>query len=566
MSVGPTMIERLRKAYIPLFTQITVPYILLALLIAAGGTYVVTRLIFQSLEERFLNELIQTTIISKQSLVRTEENLLAAQRLAGNTVGVAQAISAGDTELLRALVEPGAFNTGLEAFAILQADGQALLSLGLDDAGNGYQELPTQSAYSQQDFVRKALTGAEDTAGDKFVGLVPTPAGQYLFVSGPVYSANGELVGAALAGISLNTLSAQVRAETLAQVSFYNENGFPLSSSFEEAMPLDLFQLNDLRTHPEDGVSRNLGSAQSGQNELISVWQVRDTQALGYLGVALAPRFLVQASQFTRENTLVLMVASLLLVILIGLLIANYISRPIQELKLAAQQIAAGNLQVSVPEQGQNEISVLSQSFNTMAKSLRGSRRQLFKAYNETIEGWAQATDMRDHETEGHSRRVADLSVELAKSLGLHGSDLVHLYRGALLHDIGKIGIRDEILLKPGKLDAEELVQMQKHPVLAKDFLEKIEFLQPAMDVPYAHHERWDGSGYPRGLKGTEIPLPARIFAVVDVWDALTSDRPYRRAWSQAETLAYIKEQSGKHFDPAMAQAFLELMEPTSGK
>lgn len=357
-----------------------------------------------------------------------------------------------------------------------------------------------------------------------------------------------------------------MRAETLAQVSFYNENGFPLSSSFEEAMPLDLFQLNDLRTHPEDGVSRNLGSAQSGQNELISVWQVRDTQALGYLGVALAPRFLVQASQFTRENTLVLMVASLLLVILIGLLIANYISRPIQELKLAAQQIAAGNLQVSVPEQGQNEISVLSQSFNAMAKSLRGSRRQLFKAYNETIEGWAQATDMRDHETEGHSRRVADLSVELAKSLGLHGSDLVHLYRGALLHDIGKIGIRDEILLKPGKLDVEELVQMQKHPVLAKDFLEKIEFLQPAMDVPYAHHERWDGSGYPRGLKGTEIPLPARIFAVVDVWDALTSDRPYRRAWSQAETLAYIKEQSGKHFDPAMAQAFLELMEPTSGK
>ncbi|MCW5877650.1 MAG: HD domain-containing protein [Anaerolineales bacterium] len=560
------MIKRLREAYIPLFTQITVPYILLALLIAAGGTYVVTRLIFQSLEERFLNELIQTTIISKQSLVRTEESLLAAQRLAGHTIGVAQAISAGDTELLRALVEPGAFNTGLEALAILQADGQALLSLGLDDASNGYQELSTLSAYSQQDFVHKALTGAEDTAGDKFVGLVPTQAGQYLFVSGPVYSANGELVGAALAGVSLNTLSVQVRAETLAQVSFYDNSGFPLSSSFEEAMPLDAFQLSDLRAHPEDGVSRNLGSAQSGQNELISAWQVRDTQALGYLGIALAPRFLVQASQFTRENTLVLMVASLLLVILIGLLIANYISRPIQELKLAAQQIAAGNLQVSVPEQGQNEISVLSQSFNAMAKSLRGSRRQLFKAYDETIEGWAQATDLRDHETEGHSRRVADLSVQLAKSLGLHGADLVHLYRGALLHDIGKIGIRDEILLKPGKLDAEELLQMQKHPVLAKDFLEKIEFLQPAMDVPYAHHERWDGSGYPRGLKGTDIPLSARIFAVVDVWDALTSDRPYRRAWSRAETLAHIKEQSGKHFDPAMAQAFLEMMQAGSGK
>lgn len=560
------MIERLRKAYIPLFTQITVPYILLALLIAAGGTYVVTRLIFQSVEERFLNELIQTTLISKQSLVRTEESLLAAQRLAGNTVGVAQAIDAGDRELLRALVEPGAFNTGLEALAILQADGQTLLSLGLDEQGSRYQELETLSAYAQQEFVRKALAGAEDAAGDKFVGLVATRAGQYLFVSGPIYSASGGVAGVALAGISLDSLSSQVRSETLAQISFYAENGFPLSSSFVQAMPLDAFQLSDLRSHPEDGVSRSLGSAQSGENELLSVWQVRDAQSLGYLGVALAPRFLVQASQFTRENTLVLMMASLLLVILIGLLIANRISRPVEELKLAAQQIAAGNLQVSVPEQGQNEIGILSQSFNAMAKSLRGSRRQLLQAYNETIEGWAQATDLRDHETEGHSRRVADLSVQLAKSLGVHGADLVHLYRGALLHDIGKIGIRDEILLKPGKLDIEELAQMQKHPVFAKEFLEKIEFLQPALDIPYAHHERWDGSGYPRGLKGTQIPLPARIFAVVDVWDALTNDRPYRQAWSQAETLAYLKEQSGQHFEPAMVQAFLELMEPGLGQ
>ncbi|WP_427365533.1 HD domain-containing phosphohydrolase [Candidatus Caldatribacterium saccharofermentans] len=192
--------------------------------------------------------------------------------------------------------------------------------------------------------------------------------------------------------------------------------------------------------------------------------------------------------------------------------------------------------------------------------NLEHSNIELVQAYDATLEGWAYALELRDRETEGHSRRVTELTVRIAREMGIKDEKIVHIRRGALLHDIGKLGIPDEILLKPGKLTEEEWEIMKKHPVYAYEMLSKIAYLRPALDIPYCHHEKWDGSGYPRGLKGEEIPLPARIFAVVDVFDALTSDRPYRKAWSREEAIAYIKERSGKDFDPAVVEVFLEVI------
>ena len=200
----------------------------------------------------------------------------------------------------------------------------------------------------------------------------------------------------------------------------------------------------------------------------------------------------------------------------------------------------------------------------TMFEELNRSHIELTLAYDTTIEGWAQALELRDQETEGHTRRVADLTVKLAQALGISSEDLVHIRRGALLHDIGKMGIPDRILLKPGPLTEEEWEIMKKHPVYAWELLSSIRYLRPALDIPYCHHEHWDGTGYPRGLKGEEIPLSARIFAVVDVWDALTSDRPYRLAWTREKALEYIKEQAGHHFDPQIAERFLELLQEFS--
>lgn len=194
-------------------------------------------------------------------------------------------------------------------------------------------------------------------------------------------------------------------------------------------------------------------------------------------------------------------------------------------------------------------------------RELEKSNLDLAVAYETTLEGWARTLELRDRETQGHSQRVLDMTLRMARKLGFTDEEIIHVQRGALLHDIGKMGVPDHILLKEGPLTEEEWEIMRKHPVYANDMLSTIPFLRKATDIPYCHHEKWDGSGYPRGLKGEEIPLSARIFAIVDVWDALRSDRPYRPAWSDEEAIKYIKEQSGKHFDPAVVEVFLEIQE-----
>jgi len=195
-----------------------------------------------------------------------------------------------------------------------------------------------------------------------------------------------------------------------------------------------------------------------------------------------------------------------------------------------------------------------------MLEELQRSNIDLRVAYDATIEGWSKALDLRDNETENHTLRVVDMSLRLAEKMGIKNDDLIHIKRGAMLHDIGKMGVPDEILHKPGPLTDDEWVIMRQHPQFAYEMLSTISYLHRALDIPGSHHEKWDGTGYPRGIKGEQIPLAARLFAIVDVWDALRSDRPYRKAWPDDKVVEYIKEQSGKHFDPAIVEIFLELL------
>jgi len=177
-----------------------------------------------------------------------------------------------------------------------------------------------------------------------------------------------------------------------------------------------------------------------------------------------------------------------------------------------------------------------------------------------TLAAWAKALEYRDKETEGHSRRLVELSTQLARALNRSEEEIVHLRRGALLHDIGKLAIPDDILLKPGELNDAERRMMQQHPTYAKQMLAQVSFLQPSVEIAYSHHERWDGLGYPEGLKGEAIPLSARIFAIVDQWDALTSDRPYRKAWTRETVIAYLQENAGKIYDPEIVNVFLTII------
>jgi len=191
--------------------------------------------------------------------------------------------------------------------------------------------------------------------------------------------------------------------------------------------------------------------------------------------------------------------------------------------------------------------------------NLQQSNRELLQSYDATIEGWSRALDLRDKETEGHTQRVAKTTVEFARALGLNEQELVQVRWGALLHDIGKMGVPDGILLKHGALTLEEWVTMRMHPIFACEMLAPIHYLRLALDIPCHHHEKWDGTGYPHGLKGEEIPLTARIFAVIDVWDALSSDRPYRLAWEKDNVREQIRAESGTHFDPQIVDMFMRM-------
>jgi putative nucleotidyltransferase with HDIG domain len=215
-----------------------------------------------------------------------------------------------------------------------------------------------------------------------------------------------------------------------------------------------------------------------------------------------------------------------------------------------------------------HDITALKQLENDLRKlntqleeRVQDRTRELAEAYDTTLEGWAHALELRDKETEGHSRRVTDTTLKMAKRLGFSEDILEQIRRGAILHDIGKMGVPDEILHKLNQLTEEEREIVKKHPEIAYKLLKPIPFLRRALEIPYSHHEKWDGSGYPQGLKGGEIPISARIFAIADVWDALSNNRPYNKAWPREKIIEYMKEQSGIHFDPRLVQLFLEMLE-----
>jgi putative nucleotidyltransferase with HDIG domain len=209
--------------------------------------------------------------------------------------------------------------------------------------------------------------------------------------------------------------------------------------------------------------------------------------------------------------------------------------------------------------QALKQVAAHEQELEEINRELQQSNYELIQAYDSTIEGWGHALDLRDQETEGHSQRVVALTRKVARKVGMSEEDLVHLTRGGLLHDIGKMAISDKVLLKEGELTTEERELMRKHPLHAYQMLSSIEYLKPALDIPYSHHERWNGSGYPQGLKGEEIPLGARIFAIADTWDALTSERRYHKPWSKEKACKHIKTRAGSHFDPDLVEVFLKM-------
>lgn len=243
----------------------------------------------------------------------------------------------------------------------------------------------------------------------------------------------------------------------------------------------------------------------------------------------------------------------------------NFRTNSLLGVPMRIQNRVTGVLEALNKRQGtftEEDVKILTAIASQAAVAIENAQlvQALQDSYDSTLEGWAAALDLRDKETEGHSQRVTVLTVQLAQAIGVSQDALTYLRQGALLHDIGKMAVPDSILHKQGPLTEQEKAVMRQHPLNAYNMLYPIAYLRSALDIPYCHHEKWDGSGYPRGLKGEEIPLAARIFTIIDVWDALRSNRPYREAWSEKKTIAYIQKQAGKSFDPKIVKNFVDVI------
>ena len=565
----PRSVPRARFRF-PLRAKITIPYLILAIGLAVGAGYMVLRIVFDTADERFSNQLIETEKLCVEGMVREESRLLKTLRLVAFTDGLAEALGRGDTQALTELTIGVTAAQGEEEVALLDSHGDVVLEIHQSSNGGATEFIPVYgnaTDFAAQPFVEKVLSGTIDAEGDKFSGVAFHNQRYMFYVSGPVKDSQGQLVGVVLVGKSLQTLANQLREETLSQVTLYDLQGNILATTLAEALPLDADTAATLISNKDTSSLRRKGSDQRSFNifdlqytELLGAWQVRSTEVIGVLGASLANNYWITASTPTRVQMFSLIAVLILLVFVIGVEIADRIANPIQNLVAASSEVAAGNFDVKLQATGNDEVGYLTAAFNTMVENLDKSRMDLIQAYDETIEGWAIMLDQRDEDTEGHTRRVTELALEVARHFGLSAEELVQIRRGALLHDIGKISVPDHILKKKGKLTPEEWEVMRLHPVVAFNVLSSIEYLRPALDIPYAHHERWDGSGYPRGLRGEEIPLAARIFSVIDVWDAMTSDRPYRPAMDPQEVLDHIFTESGKLFDPQVVEVFWDVI------
>jgi len=565
--------KTVQRVRFPIRAKITVPYLILSLVLALAAAYVITQLVTENVQERFNRQLFESGKISSELIVGYETKLLETRRLLANVEGVPSAILSNDPDALRSLTLGIIANDQQEAVEFLDAKGNHVLSIHHRSGGNPEDyEASTggQTIFSDLEIVQNIINGLIDTQGDKFADLVRADFGDFLYVSGPIYNAQNELVGVVMVGRSLPTMAEDMRVKTFAQISFYDKSGQVIYSTlpFPHNLTPDLavltISLKDVSSTTRDlSNSRDMTVANILYSEVLGSWEVRGGYQLGVLGVALSKNTLVAVSTNSRWEIFLLVGFALFLIILLGINLANSITRPLLRLVQASKIVADGNLNVKLNAQSNDEVSVLTDSFNKMVASLHQSHNELIQSYDETLKGWADALELRDKETEGHSERVAFLTIQLAKAMGIKGGALMNIRRGALLHDIGKMGTPDSILHKTGPLNEEERRIIEKHPQDAYDMLKKIDYLQSALEIPYSHHERWDGSGYPQGLKGKDIPIAARIFAVVDVYDALTSDRVYRKAYPKPAAIKYLIENSGRDFDPTVVDAFIRILNPT---
>ena len=535
--------------------RIVLPFIVLVLFIGLVGIAVVSAQVGGSVEGAADNSLVQNSLRTNDRLAALENDRLQQLRAAADTAGIATATGRGDGAAVGRLLGPIVGNAQPEhlVLRVLDTGGRELVALRR--SGATVETFAGGAGYTGQEAVQHALAGTRDALGDKYLFLSnETPP--MLYWVAPIWTGTQAptVVGAVLLGESLSEIVQTIPGSSSNAVAFFDPFGQLLAGSLTGIPSLS----PDVRraVTPETPVRIATEWKSQPYRLLVNDWRMRGN-SLGYVGVAAPAADLSNSLNAIRLVLVVLFGAIALGTILIGLALADRITRPIDHLVASMATVSAGDYSHRVQVESSDEIGYLAQSFNAMTAALETQIAAREEAYFRNLEALARVIDARDPYTFEHSARVAAVSQELAEGMGLSAADLVVLRRAGLLHDIGKIGIADTILGKTGPLNDQEWAAIRRHPVIGYDMLKDVPFLRPSLDSIRHHHERWDGDGYPDNLKGTSISQLARIVTVADAFDAMTSDRPYRKSFSFEFAARALESEAGRQFDPAVVAAFM---------
>jgi len=540
---------------LPVRYKIVLPFFVLLLFVGVVGTVVVTARVTNATVAEFDGALLRASLLANDHLAILEAQRLSELRSASDTLGVPEAVATGDRATLVRLLLPIQANAlpARVIIRILDRRGQQLLGLA-----GGHESASSAAKYADVPVVQNALTGRNDAQGDNYVLVSREAEGPLLYWVGPVRTDNNTVVGAILVGEAVSDIGRGIRSPGASELIFYDPAGQVLNSSLYASPSLGASVRNAVsEDHPVRVAERR---RENSYALLVSDWSMRGSR-LGYLAVALNAGGLEASIAQVRLILLVLFVLTALLTLLIGSALATRIIRPLEALVTSMRAVAAGDLSHRAPSGPPDEIGYLARSFNDMTASLEDKSQALEEMYFASMQALARAIDARDPYTPGHSSRVAAICLELASAMDLPAGQRETLRRAALLHDIGKIGVEDQILRKPGRLDERDLEAIRKHPVIGHDMLAGLRFLRDSLPGVRHHHERWDGKGYPDGLHGEHVPLMVRILSVADAFDAITSDRPYLRGLSFEAAAKRIVEASGSQFDPAVVEAFMSRLD-----
>jgi len=528
--------------------KIIVPYAFLTAVLAGIGAFLATSIVTGSLEERFANQLAEAGRITADAVVEKEREHLESVRAISFSAGVDSAIIRSDDAALRNIIRPIAANERIARVEVLDAEGQRIFAEELVDAeALDFAAILDDDEPATWPIVGRVLSGETDESGDKFAQVVQTEEGFVFYTAGPVYEGDN-IIGAVLIGTRLEDFVADVKAVADADITVYDLDGGTIASTFALASGAlaDEAQLDPSETvHLATLTGATLRESHEvfgrSYDLVYGRLRVRD-QVVGLYSVALSTDFIFAAGSTTRLEVMVLFGIGMAAVIGIGFFMAHRLTSPILRLVTTARKVAAGDLTVRSGIRGRDEIGVLAITFDQMTDRLQ-------RQHLSTIRALTSAIDARDPFTSGHSLRVGQLAVALGREFDLPESVLAQLEIGGYLHDIGKIGIRDSILLKPGTLTDEERANIEDHPRIGLSILDPVDLQSDILDFVESHHERLDGSGYPRGLKDEEVSMVMRIAAVSDMYDALTSDRPYRDPSAPRDVVKFLRCQAPRYLD-----------------